>query len=192
MFRNFYDVSFNKKSINKKYTAWSIWVEVFGKSFNSTIWKKLSRWHEELLLNLRRIFFKICIEKNFTNGEDLFGKFSATKYLDSTRKSCYSYLSRLICQILSMREIQQEGKAWTPVTSATLSYKTETGSKITGSRCKSNEGGSLLLRGKIRARMKVEQRSIIFRVSDLMAIDFSQTLSSLVFLVPGKNRYLTT
>lgn len=65
MFRNFYDVSFNKKSINKKYTAWSIWVEVFGKSFNSTIWKKLSRWHEELLLNLRRIFFKICIQKNF-------------------------------------------------------------------------------------------------------------------------------
>lgn len=85
MFRNFYDVSFNKKSINKKYTAWSIWVEVFGKSFNSRIWKKLSRWHEELLLNLRRIFFKICIEKNFTNGEDLFGKFSATKYLDSRR-----------------------------------------------------------------------------------------------------------
>lgn len=24
-----------------------------------------------------------------------------------------------------MREIQQEGKAWTPVTSATLSYKTD-------------------------------------------------------------------
>lgn len=192
MFRNFYDVSFNKKSINKKYTAWSIWVEVFGKSFNSTIWKKLSRWHEELLLNLRRIFFKICIEKNFTNGEDLFGKFSATKYLDSRRGNPVIPTFRdLFVKFYLCEKFSRKAKLEPPSHRPRFLIK-QTGSKITGSRCKSNGGGSLLLRGKIRARMKVEQRSIIFRVSDLMAIDFSQTLSSLVFLVPGKNRYLTT
>lgn len=192
MFRNFYDVSFNKKSINKKYTAWSIWVEVFGKSFNSRIWKKLSRWHEELLLNLRRIFFKICIEKNFTNGEDLFGKFSATKYLDSRRGNPVIPTFRdLFVKFYLCEKFSRKAKLEPPSHRPRFLIK-QTGSKITGSRCKSNGGGSLLLRGKIRARMKVEQRSIIFRVSDLMAIDFSQTLSSLVFLVPGKNRYLTT
>lgn len=140
----------------------------------------------------KNIFQNLYTEEFQKNGEDLFGKFSATKYLDSRRGNPVIPTFRdLFVKFYLCEKFSRKAKLEPPSHRPRFLIK-QTGSKITGSRCKSNGGGSLLLRGKIRARMKVEQRSIIFRVSDLMAIDFSQTLSSLVFLVPGKNRYLTT
>lgn len=70
MFRKFYDVSFNKKNINKKCTAWSIWVEVFGKSSNSRIWKKkvISMARRIIVKFKKNIFQNLYREEFYERG----------------------------------------------------------------------------------------------------------------------------
>lgn len=102
-------------------------MEVFGKWSNSKESTKLS-WHEQLLLNfIQEYFYTKFVYKNFTRGRIYFENFwpRRSKYLDS-RKSCYSYLSRLICQILSMRKIHQAKLEPSRIDHAfLLSYKTD-------------------------------------------------------------------